>query len=387
MDNQAQGSTTGFLTLIQIAQGGAAGEKGAPGAGGGSAGAATSTLFVNDTQASRLKVVSAAFGGHGASYLGRDYPAPGAATAVADVTSKPDASDVDVGASASGQDPNATANVQAGGHFGDALATASGAGKAKATASLSNATSGFAKAQSSTISSSASPSGYGYVATQSYAPVDGIGRTAKAIAGATIDGGPLDSYPASPGQTVALADFHLGQSGANSVANDLGSVEFSAGFGGVTQPAPLDYRAQASFEFSTTAPEDFAVSFSSVNADVGSGVASLVFKYDVNGVWTELDFSTLGDAAKYFVDNQTLDLGHVGAGEQLIAFTFDMTANGDPPGFSMAFDALATPTTSSVPEPSTWAMMLAGFVGLGFASARSARAARHRTAPSGAPSC
>jgi hypothetical protein len=39
------------------------------------------------------------------------------------------------------------------------------------------------------------------------------------------------------------------------------------------------------------------------------------------------------------------------------------------PGF-FAFDPVAT----SVPEPSTWAMMLLGFAGLGFAAYRRSRA-------------
>ena len=270
-------------------------------------------------------------------------------------------------AAGAGGDANATATVKAGGQYGEADGSAMGglsdvkAGKANATATVSNATSGFAKADSTAKSSAAT------VKTVATSPVDGIAGTASAIAGATIDGGPLAVIPTGAGQTVSLADFHPDQS-------TFASVAFSAGFGGVTQPAPLDYLAEALFTFSTTTAEDLKITFGLVNADEGSGGASLVFKYDVNGAWTELDFAALSDAEAYFSGpGGTLDLGVLTTGRQLIDFTFDLTANGDPPGFSMAFDAFATPATSPVPEPSTWAMMLAGFLGLGFAGFRSSR--------------
>ena len=64
--------------------------------------------------------------------------------------------------------------------------------------------------------------------------------------------------------------------------------------------------------------------------------------------------------------------------------TSDFVANGD--GFIAVADLLGnkgtgdvggmTGTLSAVPEPSTWAMMLLGFAGLGFAGYRKARSAR-----------
>ncbi len=46
-----------------------------------------------------------------------------------------------------------------------------------------------------------------------------------------------------------------------------------------------------------------------------------------------------------------------------------------------SFTGTMTPITSSVPEPSTWAMLLIGFAGLGFAAYRQASRARGATPP------
>jgi hypothetical protein len=67
-------------------------------------------------------------------------------------------------------------------------------------------------------------------------------------------------------------------------------------------------------------------------------------------------------------------LGNLGA----FASPFDIVLNGLPAtqvnGFTQALEF--TPTTSTVPEPSTWAMMLLGFAGLGFLGYRQTAKAR-----------
>jgi hypothetical protein len=57
----------------------------------------------------------------------------------------------------------------------------------------------------------------------------------------------------------------------------------------------------------------------------------------------------------------------------------------DHPGLSLELspDVMQPSSIGSVPEPSTWAMMLLGFAGLGFAGYRSTR----RTAASGKVTC
>ena len=54
-------------------------------------------------------------------------------------------------------------------------------------------------------------------------------------------------------------------------------------------------------------------------------------------------------------------------------YSFDYSNNtGD---LGLPTDSLLTATASSVPEASTWAMLLLGFAGLGFAGYRARRAA------------
>jgi hypothetical protein len=51
-----------------------------------------------------------------------------------------------------------------------------------------------------------------------------------------------------------------------------------------------------------------------------------------------------------------------------ITFTF---LSGDPPNdFSSGFDNVVISTVAGVPEPSTWAMMILGFAGVGFLAYR-----------------
>jgi PEP-CTERM motif len=48
---------------------------------------------------------------------------------------------------------------------------------------------------------------------------------------------------------------------------------------------------------------------------------------------------------------------------------------------SFVWDPIAIPPQPAVPEPSTWAMMLIGFAGLGYAGYRQARGERPAPAP------
>ena len=77
-------------------------------------------------------------------------------------------------------------------------------------------------------------------------------------------------------------------------------------------------------------------------------------------------FSSIA-AADSFFDDQVINLGSsYGPGVDL-TFTYTLTADG-PGGYGLDFVV-----GGAVPEPSTWAMMLVGFAGLGFAGHRSAR--------------
>lgn len=72
-------------------------------------------------------------------------------------------------------------------------------------------------------------------------------------------------------------------------------------------------------------------------------------------------FNSLSSAEMFFHDN-TIDLGFEGAGPQVIDISLFLTASHPGDGFGFSY-------TVTVPKAPTWALMLAGFVGLGLAAA------------------
>jgi hypothetical protein len=147
----------------------------------------------------------------------------------------------------------------------------------------------------------------------------------------------------------------------------------SAAYGGTGQA--LQYTATAVFDFSTTASEGLALNLLSDNV-VGIGFDSLELQVAVDGTsLTPEFFSSLASAETFFADD-TLALGAIAAGSQSVSLTYDLTYNsgtlakaGD--GFGFTYE-LVDPPVASVPEPSTWAMMLMGLAGLGYAAFRRA---------------
>jgi hypothetical protein len=99
----------------------------------------------------------------------------------------------------------------------------------------------------------------------------------------------------------------------------------------------------------------------------GVGFESMEFTITADGVEIlDTTFRSLSVAESFFHDN-VIDLGaDVGPDVDLV-FGYTLVADGAG-GFGFDF-ALG----GAVPEPSTWAMMLIGFAGLGFAGARSTR--------------
>ena len=80
-------------------------------------------------------------------------------------------------------------------------------------------------------------------------------------------------------------------------------------------------------------------------------------------------FSSITAADRFF-DDQVINLGSSYGPDVDLTFTYTLTADG-PGGYGLDFVV-----GGAVPEPSTWAMMLIGFAGLGFAGYR----ASHRNA-------
>ncbi len=91
------------------------------------------------------------------------------------------------------------------------------------------------------------------------------------------------------------------------------------------------------------------------------------FTIEANGVEIlDRTFRSLAAAESFFGDN-VIDLGSDLGPVVDLTFGYTLVADGSGGfGFDLAVGG-------AVPEPSTWAMMLVGFAGLGFAGYRSAR--------------
>jgi hypothetical protein len=91
-------------------------------------------------------------------------------------------------------------------------------------------------------------------------------------------------------------------------------------------------------------------------------------------------FGTLAQVQAFFNDNRE-DLGAFGMnGGTSVDLTMTLTASAANAGFGFTYDSFASPpggggSPTPVPEPSTWAMLLLGFGGLGWAGYRASRKA------------
>jgi hypothetical protein len=146
-------------------------------------------------------------------------------------------------------------------------------------------------------------------------------------------------------------------------------------YGGV---GGLQYEATALFDFRTTKLEALDLNLLSANFSNVSGIVFDKLELQVNVDGTPISptpyiFSSL-TGAEHFFTNRSLPLGTFTAGSSpsvwitydLIYSGFTLAKVGDRFGFTYN---LADPPLS-VPEPSTWAIMLLGFAGLGYAAYR-----------------
>jgi len=102
----------------------------------------------------------------------------------------------------------------------------------------------------------------------------------------------------------------------------------------------------------------------------GLGFQSMEFTILDNGVEIlDLTFESLAVAESFF-DDSVINLGSNLGPDIDLTFAYNLVADGSG-GFGFDF-ALG----GAVPEPSTWAMMLLGFAGLGYAGYRRAREPR-----------
>ena len=99
----------------------------------------------------------------------------------------------------------------------------------------------------------------------------------------------------------------------------------------------------------------------------GLGFQSIEFTIEANGVEIlDTTFRSLTIAESFFRDN-VIDLGSSLGPNIDLTFGYTLVADGSG-GFGFDFAV-----GGAVPEPSTWAMMLLGFAGLGYAGYRRGR--------------
>jgi PEP-CTERM motif len=231
------------------------------------------------------------------------------------------------------------------------------AGVATANASVTGASSGDAIAYSSTSMTG------GSVGASAYAPVGG---DASASTVASIGSGTPELIPISAGEAISDATL---TPGASTIA--VGGM--SIGYGGSGEP--LEYETAAGLSFTTTSPETLYLTLVS-NTSTGDGFDTLVFDIDSSVGDYAYTFTTLAAAEAFFTANP-LDLGNAGTGSQYVdIYEYLYASESDPPGFSYDYALAETPYVKVIPEPSTWAMMLIGFAGLGFLGYRKTAKAR-----------
>ena len=247
----------------------------------------------------------------------------------------------------------------------------------------------MAQAQSTAVGSSGeaqstAQTSFSYVGVQSTAVAEvGSTATSNAIAQA---GGAGQAF-ANPGQTAyafsvgapdraysttligsasQVADALLGPREAIFGAAILGANYASDG-GGESHT----YSATSTFDFGYSGDvllgliDDQQAGF--IN---GLGFQSMEFFVIADGVEIlDMTFTNLALAESFFQDN-VINLGSdFGAGDEL-TFGYNLVAEG---AGGLGFDFAVG---GAVPEPSTWAMMLVGFAGLGYAGYRRARRSR-----------
>jgi hypothetical protein len=128
------------------------------------------------------------------------------------------------------------------------------------------------------------------------------------------------------------------------------------------------YRATSTFDFAYGGDLELGLIDNQENGFAGgAGFQSMEFSIEANGVEIlDTTFRSLAIAESFFRDD-VLDLGSDFGPNFDLTFGYTLVADGAG-GFGFDF-AIG----GAVPETSTWAMMLAGFAGLGFAGYRSTR--------------
>ena len=340
------------------------------GAAGGSAAADSTTTSSGAGSAISFAAATGGVGGNSTSYQSAGPGGDGGgATAIADAST------------AGGGTATATAVATAG--VGGAGSSSGASGAANATSGSETKRGALAQAQSTAVGSSAeaqSTAQTGFYATviQSVATASSEGTAATdAIAQA---GGAGQAF-ANPGQTAyAFTVGNPDKAYATTLIGAAGNVSDGL-LGPILSAAILgaNYASDGGGEsdtYTATSTMDFVYGGDLVLGLIedqqsgftdGAGFESIEFTVSADGA-TILDktFTSLG-AADSFFDDQVIKLGSSYGPAVDLMFTYTLTADG-PGGYGLDFVV-----GGAVPEPSTWAMMLVGFAGLGYMGYRRSR--------------
>jgi PEP-CTERM motif len=151
----------------------------------------------------------------------------------------------------------------------------------------------------------------------------------------------------------------------------LGTAIFGANYASNDAGESGSYSAGSTFDFGYGGDLLVGLIDDQVSGFAGGiGFQSMEFTIEANGVEIlDRTFLSLTVAESFFRDN-VIDLGSNLGPNIDLTFGYTLVADGSGGfGFDLAIGG-------AVPEPSTWAMMLVGFAGLGFAGYRRAREPR-----------
>ena len=263
-------------------------------------------------------------------------------------------------------------------------------GTANATSNAQTAKGALAQAQSTAVGSSGQAqstalTSFSFVKVQS-AAVAQVGSTATT--NAIAQGGGSGQAFANPGQTAyafstALPDKAYSATlidGAHDVAGALlgprdmvfGAAIVGANYATDGGGESHTYSATSTFDFGYGGDLMLGLIDDQLTGFAGGlGFESMEFTVTANGVELfESTFKSVAVAESFFRD-RVIDLGSDFGGPGIdLTIAYNLVADGSG-GFGFDF-ALG----GAVPEPSTWAMMLIGFAGLGYAGYRRARVPR-----------
>jgi hypothetical protein len=345
-----------------------------PPGGPGGAAYSTATTSINSGAASAQ---ATSFGGYGGAGIGVHIGPRGGNGGAA--SSNALASSTTGSASATANSAGGRAGVGWGGNGGAASSNASASstmGSASATANSAGGTRYAISGVSGAATASANAQ-HSDRATLTSASASSHGSSAKALANVSVGPGSESLVAIVAGQ--AVSDAILAPNGS-----DIGVGAMSAAYGGL---GPLQYEATALF----TSPKSETLYLNLLSNNFGQpgfDFDTLTLEVFLNGIekCSQCTFTSLAGARAFFTAHP-IGLGAVAAGQSitmdyLLGYKSGTSAVGGD-GFGFTYDLATAPvakaltttafgatSTSTIPEPSTWALMLLGFASLAFAGYR-----------------